>query len=277
MIAALESGEPGLTGRALQAAGELGRRELLPLVGRFLSSSDEALRFQAARAAALLGDRGGVEPLMEITAADAPCAVEALRLVAGLLSAEEAGRWLRNLAQRPGAARTAVIAAGKIGDPAWVPWLIDCMRVPELARTAGEAFSGITGADLSAEGLEAEAPEGFDAGPSEDPADEDVALDPDENLGWPDPGRVEIWWRAHAGEYPKGTPLLAGRPITPESCLAVLRRGNQRLRADAALRLALLNPESPLFEVRAPGRRQMQRLSTGCPQSHEPEAADDPR
>lgn len=274
MIAALEVGEAPVIDRALKAAGELGERELLPLVVRRLSSTDEETRFQAARAAALLGDPRGKEPLMAAAASDGPRELAAIAVVAALLSRDEARRWIQTLTRRPGGERAAVIAAGKTGDPAWVPWLIECMRVPGLARPAGEALSAITGVELAAEDLDADAPEGFDAGPTEDPEDERVALDPDENLEWPDVDRIEHWWRLHRKEFPDAVPLLSGRPITRESCLALLRRGNQRRRADAALRLALLGPGSPLFEVRAPGRRQAQILATENPT---PEGAADRR
>jgi hypothetical protein len=40
----------------------------------------------------------------------------------------------------------------------------------------------------------------------------------------------------------------------------VLRNGMQRQRAAAALELAMWQPSQPLFEVRAPGFRQQQRL-----------------
>ena len=56
------------------------------------------------------------------------------------------------------------------------------MEVPELARVAGEAFTMITGVDIAYEDLEGEWPEDFEAGPTESPEDEDVEMDPDEDL-----------------------------------------------------------------------------------------------
>jgi len=48
------------------------------------------------------------------------------------------------------------------------------------ACRASEALSLITGLDIANEDLEQDAPEGFEAGPTERPEDEDVSLDPDE-------------------------------------------------------------------------------------------------
>jgi hypothetical protein len=43
------------------------------------------------------------------------------------------------------------------------------MATPEVARAAGAALSMITGVDLAAEKLKTRPPEGFHAGPSDDP------------------------------------------------------------------------------------------------------------
>jgi hypothetical protein len=75
------------------------------------------------------------------------------------------------LAHNPDTMRLAVIGVGVIGDPVSIPWLIEQMTISELARVAGEAFTMITGVDIAYEDLEDEWPEGFDAGPTEDPED----------------------------------------------------------------------------------------------------------
>ena len=53
-----------------------------------------------------------------------------------------------------------------------IPCVIEFMSSPEMARIAGESFSMITGLDLAYEDLEGEWPEGFEAGPTENPEDE---------------------------------------------------------------------------------------------------------
>jgi uncharacterized protein (TIGR02270 family) len=103
-------------------------------------------------------------------------------------------------------------------------------------------------------------PKGFEAGPTEDPADENVEMDPDDNLAWPDAAAVQKWWNQHQAEFPKGVRHLCGKPMTPESLQHVLRFGYQRQRAAAAIELAIRNPGQPLFEVRARGDRQMELL-----------------
>jgi uncharacterized protein (TIGR02270 family) len=136
------------------------------------------------------------------------------------------------------------------------------MEIPAYARVAGEAFSMITGIDLAYEDLEGEPPEGFEAGPSEDPADKDVGADPDEDLAWPDPGKVQQWWDGRKRSFVSGVRYLCGKPISVETCEYVLRYGYQRQRTAAAFELALLQPNEPLFETRAPGFMQRRLLES---------------
>ena len=143
-----------------------------------------------------------------------------------------------------------------------IPWLLEQTGVDELARPAGEAISFITGLDLSYEDLEGEQPEEFDANPSEDAADDDISMDPDEDLPWPEPTLVETWWAEHQRDFPSGVRALAGAPISRESATRILHVGRQRQRAAAAFELAKLQTGQPLFEVRAPVHRQRAALGS---------------
>jgi uncharacterized protein (TIGR02270 family) len=172
----------------------------------------------------------------------------------------DAHAWLQELSKHPNLKKLAVAGYGVVGDPMAVPWLILMMEVPDLARVAGESFTMITGVDLAYEDLEGEWPEGFEAGPTENPEDEDVEMDPDEDLPWPDPKLIADWWNKNKNNFRNGTRYLFGKPISSDQCQHVLRHGYQRQRAAAALELAIMQPGQPLFEVRAPGFRQKQIL-----------------
>ena len=260
--AALASDDPLLKARALRAVGELGLANLRAVVEANLKDGDPACRFWAAWSAALLtGPKVAVDQLQCVAESGGPFRERAVRMAVRRLSPPDAGAWLTKLGKELGQLRTAVIGSGTLGVPEIVPWLIEQMNVPELARVAGEAFSMITGVHIAYNKLGGTKPEGFEAGPTEDPADEDVAMDPDENLSWPDPALVAKWWSARRGDFSKGTRYLIGRPIEPEALQQVLKAGYQRQRATAALELALLNPGHPLFEVRAPGFRQLRLLA----------------
>lgn len=248
-----------LTSRALRAAGELGLRRLVPAITPFFDSPEDDVRFAAAWSAALLGDASAIRVLGAFAADLGPHAERACMLGLRCLSAAAGCRAHRELADRPELARLAVAAAGIVGDPALVDWLLRQMETPALARLAGEAFVLITGAGIEHPDLAGQPPEGFQSGPTDDPNDQDVAMDPDEHLAWPDPDKLKNWWVHYRSEFRTGTRYLLGNPIEPAWLHDVLRGGRQRQRAAAALELAL-ETRGPLFEVRAPGFRQQASL-----------------
>lgn len=258
--AALRDPDPAVAPRALRAAGELGRREALPRCLELCAADDPDTAYWAAWAAAVLGDRGAADHLVAIAAAGGRHAERACLAAARRLDPARAHDWRRQLAAPDGNPRLAVQAAGAIGDPQLVPWLIEQMAVDDLARPAGEAFSLITGLDLAYLDLDRDPPDDFAAGPTEDADDEDVAMDPDEDLPWPDPERVAAWWSAHGRAFKTGERHLLGEVIREKGLQRVLGAGLQRQRAAAALELVYLQPGRLLFEVRARGDRQRRRL-----------------
>jgi uncharacterized protein (TIGR02270 family) len=230
------------------------------MLHEYLQSDDEPCRFWASWSAVLIGDEGAGDYLESFVNFDTEFAYRAIQLAPRILESQNCQDWLRGLAQDETTRRYALIGCGVTGDPVYIPTLISQMAVPEYARVAGEAFSMITGVDLAYEDLDTDQPEGFEAGPTEDPADENVDLDPDEDLPWPNPELIDRWWHEHSREYQNGVRYLCGRPISDENCRRVLREGYQRQRISAAYELALMNPDEPLFEWRAPGFRQQEWL-----------------
>lgn len=259
----LHSPDASLCCHAARAAGLLGRCDLAPVLYDVLDSEDQFCRYSAAWSLSLLGH---IRPLARLST-DLPLNKETRRAAINLIARSEGIRetsvWRQDLVGNRGSLRDALIAAGAAGDPALVPRLIHFMTVPELARVAAEAFSVITGLNLDALGLEAEPPPDFRAGPTEDPDDDDVSLDQDEGLPWPDQAAVESWWMQHQSEFQPGSRYLLGTPMTTPSLTGVLRIGRQRQRAAAALELTIRNPGTPLFNVEAPGFRQQQLLGIG--------------
>lgn len=257
--------DPALRACALRAAGQLGRVDLLPALLERLDDADPACAFRAAWSAVRLGDRKAALQRLALLALadDSPFQPAAAEIAPRAMAGGQARELLGSQARNPKRRRAVIRAVGASGDPHYVPWLIRQMETVEVARVAGEAFAMITGADLAYEDLEGDWPEGFEAGPTEDPADEDVDLDPDEDLPWPEPERVQAWWQARAGQFEAGRRYLAGRPVEAAGCREVLAAGFQRQRRAAALELALMDPKAPLFETRAPGFRQQKLLAQG--------------
>ena len=259
LAAALDDPEPDFQARALRAVGELKRRDLLPVLQKF-TSDDPACQFWATWSAVLLGDKAALNNLNTFVTADSAFLEQALQIMLRLMDVPNSTKWLSDFTQGPEVLRHAVLGAGIIGDPMYIPWLINLMTVPEVSRVAGEAFSMITGVDLAYDNLEGEWPEGFEAGPTENPADEDVAMDSDEDLPWPEPNLIQAWWEKNKNQFRTGVRYLVGKPITVEHCQQILNTGSQRQRRAAALELALLQKDEPLFNTSAPGFRQQQLL-----------------
>jgi uncharacterized protein (TIGR02270 family) len=262
LIRALSDPNPRLRARALKACGEVGKTGLLPTILPSVSDSDDACRFFAAWSAARLGDRSSavLSVLCEIAAGHTQYAERALGMALRIMDLHQAKTWHRQLRRDSTQLRTAAIAHGIIGDPEAVESLIDLMNIPAIARIAGEAFSMITGVNLSYEDLSADMPEGFEAGPTEDPEDENATMDPDEHLPWPVPALVTKWWNQHRAQFQTGRRYLKGEEITVRSLREVLISGKQRERTAAGLELALREPTQPLFEGRARGALQLEEL-----------------
>jgi uncharacterized protein (TIGR02270 family) len=254
---ALGSPDLSLRARGLRAVGIMGYPAWAMVLRKELRSPDLACRFAAAWSLGrLTTESAALGELQTIALVESHYRLAAVNLLLRRLDSGAAHRVLRTLAQAPGADRVSVFAAGVLGDPAEVPRLLAAMAKPELARPAGEAFSWITGIDLALHDLDGNAPEGFEAGPNEDPLDDRVDLDPDGALPWPDVAKIQGWWTRHRGQFREGVRHLRGQPITPDVLKATLQDGNQRQRAAAALELCLAEPTRPIFEIRSPGFRQ---------------------
>ena len=261
LTAAASDDDPMLRARALRAIGEMGKREFQAVARNHLADEDDRCRFWAAWSAAVFSDASAVGVLKAFAETGSPHAEAACRTAMGLMPHRDGREWLAALQNDPEKQRIAIVGAGALGDPADVPWLIQMMAVPEMARPAGEALTFITGVDIAYLDLEGEWPEGFEAGPTEAPEDDDVDLDPDEDLPWPAPERISAWWDQNRKTFKAGEPSFLGKPVTAGHLETVLRTGLQRQRQAAAVMLAARHPRGiPVFETRAPGFRQTQIL-----------------
>ncbi len=214
---ALSYTDLSLKSRALKAVGELGKTNLLPLVKANFSIEDLTCRYWAAWSGALLGESAAIPVLQRFVESGHAKRESACAMALRRMSVEQAQAWMKTLASSPNTLRMAVQAAGVIGDPANIPWLIQQIGNPIMARVAGESFSSITGIDLAYDDLDADKPEDFESGPTENPEDENVEMDSDEDLPWPNPQLIEKWWFTHRLEFSNGTRCLLGKPMAIDS------------------------------------------------------------
>jgi uncharacterized protein (TIGR02270 family) len=257
----LETAVDSVRIRAYRAAGELGRKDTLPQLLSALDEGKPEAQFWSAWSSVLLGDRNrALKALCNIVLIGGPRQLDALQLALLTMDMKAGHALLRKLKKLPNAGRLCIIGSGLIGSIEYVPWLIEQMEDPQLARIAAEAFVNITGADFNLDQLEAEPPENFEEGPTEDPDDEVVEIPEDIALAWPDVTKIHQWWNKHRTRFQTDTRYFLGQPITGGHCTNVLKEGYQRQRIMAAQRLCLLNPGSVLFPTSAPAWRQKRWL-----------------
>ena len=258
----LQDSDAAVRARALRTAGELGCLDAGPLCTATLDDEDDGARFWSAWSSVLLGARGkALDVLAQLGTENGSWRQRAFRLMLQASAMGPAHALLQQIARDPTQLRWLIEGSGIVGDPRYVAWLIGFMTKDETARLAGEAFTLITGADLDKLQLYRERPDDFESGPTDDPADDDVAMDPDEGLMWPDAHKVDRWWAANRSRFQNGQRYFMGAPVTREHCIDVLRNGYQRQRILAAHYLCLLEPGTPLFNTSAPAWRQQRLLA----------------
>ncbi len=244
--------------QGLRAIGLCGDPSLLPLVRQALneidsgSDPDPTCAAAAAWSLTLRGDETAAARLFSMVPRLAPAeAREVLELAVRRSPPDAARSMIRQLAASADHRRLAVIAIGAFGDTASVPWLLEYCDDDALAPLAGEAIAMITGADLRYLDLDRDPPEHVDP---------DALPVEDRELPWPDRDRLASWWQSTHKTFVPGHRHLAGQPLTAPALTAVLRTGYQRQRAAAAVELAALHPQAPLFPVHLRADRQRRAL-----------------
>lgn len=253
---ALVDADEGLRARALRVVGTLGRADLLDEVRPHLGSVDMSTRFGAAWSLALVEDADAIDRMATIATEGGPFAIEAARIGLRRFPLSKVRSWASKTTRAEGGARTAILGLGASGSAEAVDLALEHLDDPATARIAAEAAFTVTGVRLGAEGLTQDAPEGFDAGPNDDPEDENVTPDPDEQLPWPQPERLRRWWKAHRSRFVDGQRYFLGQPINQEWLKQAMRHASQRQRRAASIELAMLTRTAPI-EVRARAPRQL--------------------
>ncbi|MGE3779945.1 MAG: HEAT repeat domain-containing protein, partial [Pirellulaceae bacterium] len=264
LLAAAESQCEPLQAMALRGLGTQGIVAAASYLRTYLAEERESLRLAAAWSLVrLIHDEQAGDLLREnATSGNTAGTAEIVPWVVACPPLPTGAAWIEQLSQQPATFDRAVFAAGALGVPDLLDWLLDCMTAPAWARQAGEAFTEITGLDILQQDLDAPPPDSFAAGPTDDPADDDVAPDPYERYPWPDPVRIAQWWDRHQSQFSPGHRYFLGHRADEITWLQhVLCHGTQRQRAAAARALAVAFPDQPVFPVALHARRQSRLLT----------------
>ncbi|VUD66211.1 hypothetical protein TDB9533_03531 [Thalassocella blandensis] len=233
-----------LHARCLRLIGELKRSDLMPALNSAMDAEEGAIKFWSRWSAILLGNKAVVGDLLDYINPDDSLCDKAIQLFFRAAPHDQAKAAISSLAGQPETVRFAIKGAAALGDPQVIPWLINVMDQPEYARVAGEAFTQITGIDLEANKLDLEVPD------LPDLEDEDVELDDDENLAWPNVEKLKVLWQKYHKTFAPGQRYLLGKKIDVFHLKEVLRTGFQRHRAAASLELSIADRGLKLISVK---------------------------
>lgn len=253
IVASLEGDDPDAVQAACWAAVRARFLAVAPLLESHVDADDPATRTVAAYCAFLMRSERARRALESIASDGTEATWRELAAAALLRSTapDDARAVHRNLFGSGSASRTSLKAAGASGARDLVPVVLDQVECPSLARAAADAFAAITGVRTTT----TEPPADGFAGPSDDPDDDCVSLDPDEGVPWPAAGDLAAWWRANHNGFEARTRYLEGVPVTDESVRALVRHGGQARRAAAAEIFTRLG--GPWFDVCAPSFIQL--------------------
>ncbi len=240
-----------LYARALRLIGELRRLDLMPYLNEALSSEHKDIRFWSNWSAILLGNRAAVKNLESFIFEQGTHQINAIDIAFRVLPVEQARNWVSRLAGDKEQKRAVIKSTGILGDPHAVNWLISKMSEPLEARLAGEAFTLITGIDLEENELVADIIPVVSPQPNDDVDDEDVSLDDDENLPWPNQEKITSLWMSLGSGFISGQRYFMGKSISENSLNRIIINGYQRQRHAAAMELALTSVPIPLQNTRS--------------------------
>ena len=248
---------PKLLVRLVRLVGELKlysfANQLQPLAEHELPE----VSFWANWSLVMLGEHKRVITLLKFITEQSPWQKLAIQTVFKVLPIDKSRRWISEFSQQPEMMRSVIRVIGVLGDPHVVPWLIDKMNNFDTAKIAGEAFSLITGIDIERYELAIEPPDDITVVPNDNSDDDNVDLDEDENLPFPDVSKINHTWLRYKDRYKAGSRYIIGidvtqnNPATIAKLNSALKQVTQRQRASVALTLALLDPQSPYVNVKA--------------------------
>jgi len=259
LVDALSSANMMLLARAIIAVAELGEESLASKIEGYLVHKEESIRFSANWALTRFGNADAMNNLNRFLF-NPLYAERAIFFEVMQKDINKTVYLLRHLFQNNETKRLAVFGMGLLGNPASIDSLIKVMYEDELARVAGEAFSFITGLNLDYENFDQDSPEGFESGPNDNPKDENVEMDRDEDLPWPNPTLIARWWEENKKNFSPQKKYIFGKEMSMLQFKEVLIHGTQIQREFSALAIAVRQRNQPIFNTKAPAKRQIQLL-----------------
>jgi uncharacterized protein (TIGR02270 family) len=173
---------------------------------------------------------------------------------------------------KPAVQRAAIWALGNIGSRDAAAYCIAALKHPELARSAGEAYCAITGADLGRDRLTMAEPD--EPAPAFEADDLDANLVPAPEEQWPLPGPelIRQHWNDHQARFQNGVRYVQGQPASLDALMRAVESGPMLRRPDYLFELYVRSGGKYDVEPRTTRAVQRRMMATGLARLAEPAA-----
>jgi uncharacterized protein (TIGR02270 family) len=216
------SGVPALQVEALRALRHVKDDSAAKYVEAGLGSDSPEVRRAAIECGVRQRQASAWDRMRKLVYERTPEAAPYLPLLASVGSADD-GQLVVAALREPALQRSGLFALGCIGTPEAVEMCLTAMRDPKLARSAGEAYCAITGANLQRDRLTAPEPEVDDA---------DLVPAAHDLWPLPDQDAVRAHWEAAKSPYVPGARHLYGKPVDSSVLVEAIERGPMLRRPD---------------------------------------------
>jgi uncharacterized protein (TIGR02270 family) len=249
---ALQSGIPHVQVEALLALTCIAEESIAARhIAWGLKSENRAVRCAALQAGIRRRDPAAWQAAVQLAEARNPECAPLLASLAALGSPEEQQLVIGAL-REPGLQRAGLFALAYLGTPEAVEICLAGMRDGKLARSAGEAYCAITGAELARDGLAApEPPESPSPPLQDDNLDADLVPTPADGWPLPDAEAVRRHWQGVQRGYDRGVRHWRGRRVSLEGLAREIEHGPMLRREDLARELAVRTAGKYDLETRA--------------------------
>ncbi len=272
LTAAYESNVAQLQAAALRAARQLPAQYAAAWVDAGLKHDDPAVRLAATQtgllhhipnawAGALAAAR---KPRPEFAALLGPIA---------MLGGDGEYQLIYSALAEPPVRQAAIWALGNIGTRDAAAYCIAALKHPELAKSAGEAYCAITGADLARDRLTMAEPDEPAPAFEADDLDANLVPTPAEQWPLPNPDALRQHWNDSHARFQNGVRYVRGRPATLQTLMGAVETAPMLRRPDYVFELYVRSGGRYDVEPRTTRAVQRQMMALGRARLAEPAAS----
>ena len=218
-------------------------------IRQYYGSADKEIQYSAIVAGLLVEEESAIKGIRLYTKDNSPKLRQALQWLFSFVDKQEISNFIDNILSMKVSPRIQALSIAYSGVISLVPKLFEIMKDPNYAQVAGEAFSILTGIDITEENLDANTPEENEKTAKEKRTIDEQYREYEEDLPWPDLEKIKVWWSQHISDFDDAKYYLAGKEITLDNLSQIMQIGKQAQRAAAAIHLAKIQPTCPFVQT----------------------------